>query len=134
MNTYKGVLIPDNLCDKAERYIKKAIDYLKKSDKLTSTDEAAIMILADSYNQYLRATEIVNEEGMTIPGSRGTTVVHPLVRVSKDSKAQCIAVMQELGLTLKARKNLEEKVKQNENEIEEKSPLENFFGTIKNDD
>lgn len=131
---YKRILLPDNLSRETERYIKKVINSLKEEDKLNVIDEGILYLLAESHNQYIKATERVNEEGMTIAGSRNTIVVHPCVRIAKDNKATCLSIMSEMGLTLKARKNLEEKVKQNENEIEEKSPLENFFGTITNDD
>lgn len=121
-NIYKGILLPDTLCDKAERYIKKVIDFLKKSDKLNVIDEGSLYILADSYNQYIKATERVDEEGLTVSGSRNMIVAHPCVRIAKDAKSTCINIMTEMGLTIKSRS----KMNVLDSEVE-KSPLESFL-------
>lgn len=121
-NIYKGILLPDNLCDKAERYIRKVIDYLKKSDKLNVIDEGSLYILCDSYNQYLKASARVDEEGLTVSGSRNMIVAHPCVRIAKDAKATCLSIMQEMGLTIKSRSKMN--VLDSETE---KSPLEAFL-------
>lgn len=119
---YKKILLPDNLSSETERYIKKVIDSLKKSDKLNVIDEGILYILADSHNQYIRATETINKDGMTIEGSRNTIVVHPCVRIAKDNKAICLSIMNEMGLTIKSRSKM--------NVLDadsEKSPLESFL-------
>ena len=85
-------------------------------------DEAAIYILADSYNQYLKATDNVNTVGLTVPGARNSVVANPCVRIAKDNKATCLSIMQEMGLTLKSRNKMN--VLENETE---KTPLQNFF-------
>ncbi len=118
---YKRILLPDNLSSETDRYIKKVIDSLKKSDKLNVIDEGVLYILADSHNQYIRATETINKEGMTIPGSRNSIVVHPCVRIAKDNKAVCLSIMTEMGLTIKSRS------KMNVMEAETESPLANFL-------
>lgn len=118
---YKKILLPDNLSKETERYIKKVIDSLKKSDKLNVIDEGILYILAESHNQYINATNRINEEGLTIAGSRNTIVVHPCVRVAKDNKATCLSIMNEMGLTIKSRS------KMNLMENEEESPLTQFL-------
>ena len=119
---YKKILLPDNLSKETERYIKRVIDSLKKTDKLNVIDEGILYILADSHNQYIKATEKINEEGLTIEGSRNTIVVHPCVRIAKDNKSICLSIMNEMGLTIKSR------TKMNVIETEtEKSPLESFL-------
>ena len=119
---YKKILLPDNLSNETERYIKKVIDSLKKTDKLNAIDEGILYILAESHNQYIKATETVNKEGMTIPGSRNTIVVHPCVRIAKDNKATCLSIMTEMGLTIKSRS----KMNVLESDTEE-SPLTQFL-------
>lgn len=119
---YKKILLPDELSPETDRYIKKVIDSLKKSEKLNVIDEGILYILAESHNQYIRATETINREGMTIAGSRNTIVVHPCIRVAKDNKATCLSIMTEMGLTIKSRNKMN--VMENETE---KSPLQNFF-------
>lgn len=119
---YKKISLPDKLCKEASNYIKKVIDWLTETDKINVIDSGTLYILADSYNQYLKATDIINREGMTIPGSRNTIVVHPAVRVAKDNKSIALSIMTEMGLTLKSRNKISGLEKDNE-----KSPLQNFF-------
>lgn len=119
---YKKILLPDDISKETERYVKRVIDYLKKTDKLNAIDEAALYILADSHNQYIKATEKINEEGMTVAGVRNTIVVHPCIRVAKDNKQTCLQIMQEMGLTIKSRS----KMNVLDSEVE-KSPLEAFL-------
>lgn len=122
MTEYKKILLPDNLCKEADRYIKKVIDWLKKTDKLNVIDEGSIFILADSYNQYIKASKNVDEIGLVVPGSRNTVVANPCVRIAKDNKSVCLSIMQEMGLTLKSRNKLSGLEAETE-----KSPLQNFF-------
>lgn len=121
MNSYKKIVLPDNLSEEAENYIKKVIDYLKKNDKLSEIDAGALYILADSYNTYLKASKTIDKEGMTVEGSRGTRVVHPCVRISKDNRTLCLQIMESMGMTLKSR------AKMNANDNEEDSPLTQFL-------
>lgn len=103
---YKKICLPDGLCGTAEKYIKTVIDYLKKADKLNAVDLGTLHLLASSYDQYLKATERVNKEGLTVAGSRNMIVAHPCVRIAKDAKATCLSIMSEMGLTLKSRSKL----------------------------
>lgn len=119
---YRKILLPDNLSPEATRYIKKVIDALKSNDNLNTVDEGAIFILASSYNQYIEATSRVNNEGLTVVGRGDTLVAHPCVRIAKDNKSVCLSIMQQFGLTLKARKKLDS-VDTNEPD----SPLSEFM-------
>lgn len=123
---YKKILLPKELSEEADRYIKKVIDWLKKTEKLNVIDEGSIYILADSYNQYIKATERVNIEGMTVAGSRNTIVAHPCVRIAKDAKATCLSIMTEMGLTLKSRSKISALDTDNED-----SPLSEFMKTFR---
>lgn len=122
---YKKILLPDDLTIEAERFIKKVIDWLKKSDKLNTIDEGALRILTDSYDQYIRATERVREEGMTVPGSRSSLIPHPCVKIAKDSKSTCISLMTEIGLTLKSRSKIS-----NLDQDTEESPLQELMKNL----
>lgn len=122
MAEYRKILLPDNLSAETDRYIKKVIDSLKKAEKLNVIDEGVLYILAESHDQYIKATETIKREGMTIAGSRNTIVVHPCVRIAKDNKATILNIMTEMGLTIKSRSKMN--VLESESE---KSPLENFF-------
>lgn len=106
MTEYKKILLPDNLCAEAERYIHKVIDYLKKNDKLNAIDEGSIHLLASSYDQYLKATDIVNEQGLVVPGAKNSIIPHPAVRIAKDAKSMALNIMTQMGLTLKSRTKL----------------------------
>lgn len=119
---YKKILLPDKLCKEAERYIKKVIDALKAADKLNVVDEGAIYILASSYHQYIKATEIVDDQGLIVPGAKNSVVPNPAIRIAKDNKTVCLNIMAQMGLTLKSR------TKMNVMEsADDKTPLEKFF-------
>ncbi len=122
---YKKILLPDNLSKEADRYIKKVIDWLKKSDKLNGIDEGALRILADSYDQYIKAMECVNQIGLTVAGSRNTIVANPAVRIAKDAKSTCLALMTEIGLTLKSRSKIS-----NLDQDSDESPLQELMKTL----
>ncbi len=119
---YKKILLPDELSQETDRYIKKVIDSLKKAEKLNVIDEGILYILAESHNQFIKATEMINREGLTVAGTRNTIVSHPAVRIAKDAKSVCLSIMTEMGLTIKSRNKMN--VLENETE---KSPLQNFF-------
>ncbi len=106
MTEYKKILLPDHLCPEAERYIHKVIDYLKKSDKLNAIDEGAAHLLASSYDQYIKANQLINEQGLVVPGAKNSIIPHPAVRIAKDAKSMCINIMTAMGLTLKSRTKL----------------------------
>lgn len=103
---YKKILLPDNLCEDTERYIHKVIDYLKKADKLNAIDEGTIHLLASSYDQYLKATDLVNTQGLVVPGAKNSVIPHPAVRIAKDAKSMALNIMVQMGLTLKSRTKL----------------------------
>ncbi len=103
---YKKVNLPDDLSDITLEYIKSVIDYLKKNDKLNTVDNGTIHLLATSYDQYLKATELVNEQGLVIPGAKNSVIPHPGIRIAKDAKSMCLNLMTAMGLTLKSRTKL----------------------------
>lgn len=103
---YKKIHLPDNLELEAERYIKQVIDYLKSTETLDVIDEGLIVMLAGSYNQYLKATEITDREGLTALTAKGYPTAHPAVRIAKDAKAACVSIMTNMGITLKSRTKL----------------------------
>ncbi len=103
---YKKVNLPDDLSDLTLEYIKSVIDYLKKNDKLNTVDNGTIHLLATSYDQYLKATELVNEQGLVIPGAKNSVIPHPGIRIAKDAKSMCLNLMTAMGLTLKSRTKL----------------------------
>lgn len=124
--TYKKITLPDNLHQTALMYIKSVIDFLKKNDKLNEVDFGSLYILADSYSQYLKASERVDVEGMTVPGSRSSLIPHPCIKIAKDSKSTCITLMSDMGLTLKSRSKISALDTDNED-----SPLSEFMKTFR---
>ncbi len=103
---YKKVTLPDNLSEVALDYIKSVIDYLKKNDKLNNVDTGTIHLLATSYEQYLKANEIIDEMGLVVPGAKNSVIPNPAVRIAKDAKSMCLNLMTAMGLTLKSRTKL----------------------------
>ena len=124
---YKKITLPDNLHPIAEKYIKAVINFLISNEKLNAVDLGSIYILADSYSQYLKASERVEAEGMTVPGSRSSLIPHPCIKIAKDAKSVCLNVMAEMGLTLKSRSKLTNM----DGEDKETSPLNDFIKSMR---
>ena len=103
---YKKILLPDGLCETAEKYIKTVIDYLKKNDKLNAIDVGTLHLLATSYDQYLKANELIAKDGLVVPGAKNSIIPHPAVRIAKDAKSMALNLMSQMGLTLKSRTKL----------------------------
>ena len=98
--------MPDGLCETAEKYIKTVIDYLKKNDKLNAIDVGTLHLLATSYDQYLKANELIAKDGLVVPGAKNSIIPHPAVRIAKDAKSMALNLMSQMGLTLKSRTKL----------------------------
>ena len=71
----------------------------------------AIYTLAESYNTYLMAQEVIEQQGLTIPGAHGGITTNPAVKIARDSKLDAIAIARDFGLTLASRGRIKETAK-----------------------
>lgn len=119
MNNYK---IPSDICKEAKDYMKDVLQRLEESGVLENVDTAALDMLARNYSMFIAASKQIEREGATITNVQGNIVKHPAVTIAKDAQVQAVKIMQEFGLTAKARTKLPKLEKKEE----EDSPLEQF--------
>lgn len=109
--TYKSIYLPATLTEQVKDYITSVIDWLEKEHKLESTDGMAIYTLAESYNTYLMAQEVIERQGLTIPGAHGGVTTNPAVKIARDSKLDAISIARDFGLTFASRGRIKETAK-----------------------
>ena len=95
---------------------------LQANGIIEDVDDAAIKMLAYNYSTFIKASKIVEEEGLTITSDRGNIAEHPAVKIVRDAQTSALKVMAEFGLTAKARTRLPS-IKVDD----ETSPLEEFI-------
>lgn len=125
--TEEQIKIPKDVCAKAKVYIKEVIDTLREKGQLQQIDSAAIYMLAQDYDIFIKAQERLRNEGLTVKSDRGNIAPHPLIKIAKDAQTQAVRLMQEFGLTTKARTKITKK----DIEDDEESPLDVFIKNSK---
>ena len=118
----KKFKIPDNIEPEAKAYIKDVLAMLQANGIIEDVDDAAIKMLAYNYSTFIKASKIVEEEGLTITSDRGNIAEHPAVKIGRDAQTSALKVMAVFGLTAQARTRLPS-IKVDE----DTSPLEEFI-------
>lgn len=114
--------ITNNIEPEAKKYIQEVISMLNSNGLIDNVDEAAIKMLAYNYSTFIKASKIIEEDGLTVVSDRGNIAEHPAVKIAKDAQTQALKVMAEFGLTAKSRS------KMNVNKADEEvSPFEEFI-------
>lgn len=111
---------PEGIHPKAKKYLKEVVKVLNARSALDSIDVGALDLLATSYSMYMKASEELMHQDLTVKTSQGVGK-NPLIGIAKDALNQSVLIMKEFGLTVKSRSNL--KPAQAE---EEESALERF--------
>lgn len=113
--------ISESLAEEAKAYIKDVLLMLEQNGIMEDVDGAAIQMLAYNYSTFIRASKIIEEEGLTVTSDRGNIAEHPAVKIARDAQTSALKVMAEFGLTAKSRSKLP-KLTSNE-----ETPLETFI-------
>ena len=114
--------IPTDIEDEARAYIENVIEKLEETGIMDKVDNAALSMLARNYSTFIKASKVLEKDGLTVISDRGNLTAHPLIKVAKDAQIQAMKVMVEFGLTAKARTKLSKMEKP-----EEDSPFEQFI-------
>ena len=118
--------VPESVCGKARDFIKSVVKTLKESEVVESIDTAALDMLARSYSMYIKASDELENQTLTLENRQGNRVINPLVKIIKDSQTSCMQIMTEFGLTAKSRKKLPKLDRSGT----ETSPLDEFVNSI----
>ena len=115
--------IPENLEPEARAYIESVLQMLEDNGIIDKVDDAALQMLAYNYSTFIKASKIVEKEGLTVTSDRGNIAEHPAVKIGRDAQTSALKVMTEFGLTAKSRSKLPKL----SNSGEDESPLESFI-------
>lgn len=119
--------IPENLEPEAREYMQNVLQMLEDNGVIEDVDNAALQMLAYNYSTFIKASKIVEQEGLTITSDRGNIAEHPAVKIGRDAQASALKVMTEFGLTAKSRS----KMPRFDDNNGEDSPLETFIKSRK---
>ena len=119
--------IPENLEPEARAYMQNVLQMLEDNGIKEDVDDAALQMLAYNYSTFIKASKIVEQDGLTVTSDRGNIAEHPAVKIGRDAQTQALKVMTEFGLTAKSRSKLPKLDDANS----EESPLETFIKSRK---
>ena len=120
-------IIPADIEPEAQEYMAYVLEMLKESGIVEDVDCAALNMLARNYSTFIKASKIIEEEGMTVVSPRGLMNPHPAIKIANDAQTKAMKVMAEFGLTARART----KLPQLDGAKETDSPLEAFVKETK---
>jgi len=95
--------IPEEFHPAAKRDMKQLVELLIQEGSIEKFDQAALTLLGNSYNTYVKAIEILHKEGITVKGKDGIPRMHPAVKIANDCETQILKFLIEFGLTPKQR-------------------------------
>jgi P27 family predicted phage terminase small subunit len=102
----KDPTIPASICEEAKMFLNNLIELLKEQDILTSLDASALELLGYTYDNYIKATRVIQNKGFTIMSPRGESKSRPEVKIQIDSLIQINKIMDSFGLNPRARKEI----------------------------
>lgn len=126
MAKYKKIELPENLHPLALKFVKGIINTFDEENKLNSLDEMIFYTLASWLNTFIKCSERVDEEGMTIVSPRGQVTLSPYATQMKIAQSHLNVLAKEMGLSLGSRG----KIKAVSN-LTEESPLAQFIKSNK---
>lgn len=103
-----SIKVPPTFSDQTRRFIKTIIKELNEREELNSLMEGVLVMLMNCYETFVDASRTIKQEGsMTLLTKQDTLQAHPAVSVQLKSNQQVLALMKELGLTIKSRRVLD---------------------------
>jgi P27 family predicted phage terminase small subunit len=127
----KDKIKPPSWLDKiAKKEFKRLAKELEELDLITNVDVNALAAYCDAYSEYIRCTEIIQEEGLMVEytnkAAETNKVPHPLLTKKKQLHDQMRSLAIEFGLTPSARARLAMPKKEEKPKTEE----ELLFGEL----
>ncbi len=105
-----NIKCPNFLDKEAKKEFKKVAKELLELDLLSNIDTATLVIYADAYSNYMKATKSVQEEGQKIEytNSRGATntIENPSVQIQHKYSEKIMKCSTKLGLSISDRLRL----------------------------
>lgn len=103
-----SIKVPDTFSDQTRRFMKIVVKELNEREELSVLMEGVLMMLMNCYETFVNASETIRQEGsLTSLTKKDTLQAHPAVAMQLKSNQQVLALMKELGLTIKSRRVLD---------------------------
>lgn len=103
-----SIKVPDVFSDETKRFMKIVTKELNERGELNPLMEGVLVMLMNCYETFVDASRTIRQEGsMTLLTKQDTLQAHPAVAVQLKSNQQVLALMKELGLTIKSRRVLD---------------------------
>lgn len=103
-----SIKVPPTFSDQTRRFMKIVVKELNERDELSVLMEGVLMMLMNCYETFVNASETIRQEGsLTSLTKKDTLQAHPAVAMQLKSNQQVLALMKELGLTIKSRRVLD---------------------------
>ena len=121
----RNTLIPSKVCDRTKRFMRDLLEVLDQNNVHSVLDKPAIQLLAYTYDNYIKATEMIEQSDIVVYHYTSTgknLKAHPAVKIQLDAQVQLTKLLIEFGLTPKSRKDIDSAKVQ-----PDASPLELFI-------
>jgi P27 family predicted phage terminase small subunit len=98
--------MPSWLSSYAKEVWKEIVPELDKLGLISELDRGALVGYCEAAAAHRAASEILNRDGLTVQGYRGSVVKHPAWQIAKDAASQMLSFGGALGLSPAARARL----------------------------
>ena len=78
--------IPENLEPEARAYMQNVLQMLEDNGIIEDVDDTALQMLAYNYSTFIKASKIVEQDGLTVTSDRGNIAEHPAVKIGRDAQ------------------------------------------------
>jgi P27 family predicted phage terminase small subunit len=99
--------VPDHLEDHGKKFYHRVGAVLIKARLLTELDRDSFLLLASTLDTIHEATETLQRDGYTVPGTQGSLKAHPAISLKKNAVADFLTLCSKFGLTPKDRSQLD---------------------------
>jgi P27 family predicted phage terminase small subunit len=118
--------IPSDICSEAKSRMKDIVKVLTDNNMITPVDFPALEMLAFAYDSFFENEKILKAEGEVMLIGNGTKKSHPSVKNRLDAMIQITKLMEGLGMTPKARKEIQK----SKDKLSKLTPVDNFFNSV----
>jgi len=115
---------PDGLTAETQKFMTAVVKKLESMHALEECDFGSLYMLANSYDCYVLATQMVRKEGLVITLPQGGLTEHPAAKLQNKYYGQVLAFMKEIGVTLKSRERIKSLNAEGE---QDDSPINQFL-------
>jgi P27 family predicted phage terminase small subunit len=99
--------VPDHLEDHGKKFYHRVGAVLIKARLLTELDRDSFILLASSVDTLHDATETLQRDGYTVPGTQGSVKAHPAISLKKNAVSDFLTLCSKFGLTPKDRSQID---------------------------